>query len=126
MQRRITIAVALVLILLAIIWQRLACASQSPPSLTTTMRISGTPGASFTGYYLTGGKRVEVSGVVPWSLSMSNVTRIEIRKANPNDEFRVEMEGGGSSMSASTGPGTVGVRMNLEGGGNFKILRGSE
>ena len=86
------------------------------------MRASGTPGASFTGYYVTGGKRVEVSGVVPWSLSMSNVTRLEIRKANMNDEFRVETEGGGSSMSAPAGPGTAGVKMNLE-EGNFEILR---
>lgn len=123
MQRLITIAVALALILLAIlVWRRFGSTPQNVPSFTTAMRASGTPGASFTGYYVTGGKRVEVSGVVPWTLSMSNVTGFEIRKANMNDEFRVETEGGGSSMSAPAGPGTAGVKMNLE-EGKFEILR---
>jgi hypothetical protein len=97
--------------------------SHDTNGFSTTVRLSGTPGAAFTGEYVQEGKRVSVSGVVPWSLTESNISRLEIRKARMEDTLVLEAHGGGSTVSASSNPDSKGLRVKTEGGWNVECIR---
>jgi hypothetical protein len=89
----------------------------------TTVQLSGTPGAAFTGEYVCNGKRVPISGVVPWSLTESNISSLEIRKAKAEDALTLAARGGSSSITAPSGSDSKGVRLELAGGWNVQIIR---
>ena len=119
-------AVALLTIGTAVVATRTVLPA-SDPSLRgeTTVELSGTPGASFTGEYLQGTKRVAISGTLPWSLKVTNLVRLEIRKADVNDALGLTATRKGgwpfySSVSAT--PGGRGLILNLEGGGNVVMI----
>ena len=61
--------------------------------------------------YVRGGKRLAVSGVLPWTMTASNIARLEIRKARPEDTVVLDASGGGSSLSWPAGPGVKGLRL---------------
>lgn len=119
----ISVVVALLVVVILVLWPRSRTGSQSTNAYTTTMQLSGTTGASFSGEYVRDGKRVTISGVLPWSLSESNVTRLEIRKAKPEDTLIVDARGGGSLISAHAVPGVRGVRVEMEGGWSVETIR---
>jgi hypothetical protein len=114
---------ALLIIMGLLLWPRLHSANHSPSGYTTSIELSGTPDASFTGEYLREGKRVAFSGVLPWSMTESNLSRLEIRKAKREDTLLLNARGGGSMVSANAAPGTTGLRVKLEGGWNVETLR---
>jgi len=89
----------------------------------TTVQLSGTPGASFTGEYVCDGKRIPISGVLPWSLIASNISSLEIHKARAEDTLTLTARGGGSSVLAPSGSGTRGVRLELAGGWSVQMIR---
>ena len=78
-------SLALLIIVGLLLWPRLHGSSHSPTGYATTMDLSGTAGASFSGEYLRDGNRVAFSGVLPWSVTESNLSRLEIRKAKMED-----------------------------------------
>ena len=62
----------------------------------TSFKISGAAGAKFTGYYVRGGQRVEISGVLPWSLDVFGVTQFVFLKSKLNDKMLFEVRRGGA------------------------------
>ena len=87
------------------------------------MQLTGTQGAAFSGEYVQAGKRVTFSGVLPWSSTVSNISRLEIRKTKSEDSLVIAAQGGGSSLTAPCGPGSEGVRVDMEDGWSFELLQ---
>jgi hypothetical protein len=98
-------------------------AGHTAHTYSITMELSGTPGAAFTGEFWRDGKRVSISGVLPWSLTVLNVSRWEIRKARKEETLQLHAQGGGSMVSAASGPDTQGLRVKTEGGWSFEAIR---
>ena len=96
------------------------------PGAATTLELSGTVGASFTGEYLRGGERVTFSGVLPWHGTDTNMLRLEIRKTNLSDTLLCNAVCVGSRpfrLRAYSNPGTKRLRLNMECGGYFETIR---
>jgi len=115
--------VALVVIVVLLRWPHSRGAPQGTTAYTTAVELSGSPGAAFTGEYLRDGKRITIAGVLPWSLAESNISRVEIRKAKPDDTLHLEAHGGGQSVFISAAPGAQGVRLTTGGGWGVEIIR---
>jgi len=115
--------VALLVIVVLLLWPRSRGAPQGTTAYTTAVELSGTPGAAFTGEYLRDGKRITIAGILPWSLAESNISRVEIRKAKPDDTLHLEAHGGGQSVSISAAPGAQGLRLTTGGGWGVEIIR---
>lgn len=112
-----------VLVILGLLFRLRFSASGGETAYTTTVRLSGTPGAAFTGEYVHDGKRVPISGILPWNLSESNISSLEIRKANARDSLTLAARGGDSSLSVPSGPDSKGIRLETAGGWHFEIIR---
>ena len=83
---------------------------------TTTIKLSGTIGSSFTGYYVQGGRRVEVSAFLPWKFKGEAITEFEFRKVNPAEPFAYEVYHNGmgqSYLAGSVAPGDLGLRSKI-------------
>ncbi len=63
------------------------------------------------------------SGVLPWSVTESNLSRLEVRKAKMEDTLVLNARGGGSMVSANATPGIKGLRVTMEGGWSVETLR---
>jgi hypothetical protein len=91
-------------------------ATDGPPR-TTTVQLTGTTGAQFTGSYARGRERIVVSGVLPATFSESGVSRWEFRKTNVADTLTLEARDGTSYLNLTAAPGTPGVAANTPAGG---------
>lgn len=116
-------SLALLIIVGLLLWPRLHGSTQHPGGYRTTIDLSGTEGAPFKGEYLRKGKRVAFSGVLPWSVTESNLSGLEILKTRMTDTLILNAHGGGSMVSARATPGTKGVRVRMEGGWSIEFLR---
>jgi hypothetical protein len=99
----------------------LAGCSSRPPDpqaalLVTTLSLSGTPGAAFSGYYTRGRERIEISGVLPRTIEDRGITGLEFRKARIEDTLVLEARDGKSYLNFIAGPPLPGVQADLEGG----------
>jgi hypothetical protein len=122
--KKLIVALAAVLIVLGfLLLLRQAGSSHTTTGYTITMQLSGSPGAAFTGEYFQDGKRVAFSGALPWTLTESNISRLEIRKARMEDTLVLDAQGGGSRVSAPSGPDSKGIRLKTEGGWSVEFLR---
>jgi hypothetical protein len=83
----------------------------------TTMELSGTEGASFTGYYIVGGEEVQIAGILPKTISERSISRCEFRKANSADTLTLVAKSGKSFLTSTANPGTIGIKAGLETGG---------
>lgn len=119
----ILLTVALLVILCFWFWPRSQDSGQSATAYSTTVELSGTPGAAFSGEYVRDGKRVPISDSLPWSLTESNISRLEIRKTKAEDTLVVDARGGVSRLSVPISAGTLGARVKMEGGWSFEIIR---
>jgi hypothetical protein len=104
----IGLAVVLLVIGITVFWPRVVTG-------TTSVQLSGTSGASFTGYYVRDGRRVAVSGVLPWSFDTVGVSKFEFRKGRADELFafaaHYDETGGAHAMqSRDLAPGVVGIR----------------
>jgi hypothetical protein len=120
--------IVLVLVALAVIvewwlWPRLHSPSDQTAAYSATIELTGTPGAAFSGDYDRAGKRVAFSGVLFWTLTESNISRLEIRKAKMEDNLVLRARIGGSSISAPSGPDSKGMRLESEGGWRVEFIR---
>jgi hypothetical protein len=119
----VLVSFAFLVILGSSLWPHLRSSSRSTTAYSTTMRLSGTPGAAFSGEYVRDGRRVAFSGVLPWSLAESNISRFEVRKAKMEDTLVLDANGGGSTVSAPSGPDSKGIRLETEGGWSVHSIR---
>jgi hypothetical protein len=120
----VLVAIALLVVIVLLLWPHLRGSGHSTTTAySTTMKLSGTLGAAFTGEYVRDGKRISISGVVPWSLTESNISRLEIRKARIEDTLVLDARGGGSMVSASSPPDSKGLRLNTDGGWSIESIR---
>ena len=90
--------------------------------VATTLELTGTEGASFTGYYVVKGKKLHVSGVLPKSFTDFDVTRCEFLKRDVQDTLTLTAGDGRSHLNMTAFPGTVGVRANLARGWNVGTI----
>lgn len=97
--------------------------SSSGTAYATTVQLSGTPGAAFTGEYVCGGKRVQFSGVLPWSLTESNISSLEVRKSKMDDLLTFSARGGGSSTTVSASSNSKGIRLTFAGGWSVQVIK---
>ena len=117
------VSVAMLVTLALVGWPRHRNSADSLTGYITTMKLSGTPGASFNAEYVRDGKRIAFSGVLPWSMTESNLSRLEIRKVKPEDTLILDAHGGVSMVSAQAVPGTTGLRLKMEPNWQMEILR---
>lgn len=88
------------------------------------MSLSGTEGARFTGFYVAGGQRMEITNVLPWSFTATNLAQCEFRKADTNATFVFELRGDGLQMRATANtPDVLGLRAVEDGGWSFQVIR---
>jgi len=125
MKKSSIIAIGSVIILLvlaiALFWHRTTrtISTTMRPTGTTSIQLSGTAGAAFTGYYVRDGKRVAVSGVLPWSVERAGVTEFEFRKVQPDEEFTFaahydEVGGAHAKASSQLAAGAIGIRGHIQ------------
>jgi hypothetical protein len=119
----ISVITALLVVVILLLRTRALTGTQRRNDYTITMQLTGTAGASFSGEYVRDGKRVTFSGVLPWSGSELNVTRLEIRKENPEDTLTVDARGGNSRITAQSVAGTRGVKVEMEEGWSVETIR---
>ena len=119
----VSVFVAVLVMLGWLLWPRLSGSGKSAAPDSISLQLSGTPGAAFSGKYVQAGRRVTFSGVLPWSLTASNISRWEIRKAKMEDTLALDARGGGSLVSAPSGPDSKGVRLDTEGGWSVEFIR---
>jgi hypothetical protein len=99
-------------------------AATDAPQRTTTVQLTGTAGAQFTGSYVRSRERVAVSGVLPATFTESGVSRWEFRKLNADDTLTLEARDGNSYLNLTAAPGTLGVAVNTpEGGWSVESIR---
>lgn len=81
------------------------------------IRLSGTPGAAVSGYYICNSKRIELRGTLPITLREGGIIQLAVRKANAADrlEVAVRREHGTASTSSPAGDGD-GLRLDLSAG----------
>jgi hypothetical protein len=87
-----------------------------PTGRTTTISLTGTPGAAFTGYLIRDGRKEDLSGVLPRTVEDFGITECEVRKARVEDHLVLEARDGSSFLRYECGPPLPGVRADLEGG----------
>jgi hypothetical protein len=95
---------------------------------TTTINVTGTPGARITGFYVQDGQRHPIASSVPFTLSEPGLSEAEIRKAILADTFTAETRFRGPEERASYAnvvvpPGIPGVRVSVRKGFSVEHLR---
>ncbi len=84
---------------------------------SSTLKLSGTPGAQFTGRYTAGGVGRNVSGTLPATFRASGgrLESCEFRKAAQDQELILVVHRGLFTGSVAAPPGTAGVRAERKG-----------
>jgi len=117
----ITVIAATAITILAVRFVNFRSAGSQPardtPQRTTTVQLTGTEDAPFTGSYIRNRERIAVSGVLPTTFTESGISRWEFRKANVADTLTLEARDGNSHLNLTAAPGTPGVAANTGNGG---------
>ena len=83
---------------------------------TSEIALTGPIGVPFNGYVIESGRRIDISGALPWSFQGTNVTKFEIRKVNPSDSFNyqfVHKSRGEAFSSGHVKPNETGVKVRM-------------
>lgn len=68
----------------------LACGCASAPvSDRTIVKVGGTDGTAFTGYFVEGGQRIPLSGTIPFTFVQERLSELEIRKTDPAQSLQI-------------------------------------
>lgn len=125
-KRPLTVLIIIVLLIVAVLavlrfsGQQNSTGHPSP----LAMSLTGTEGTRFTGYYVAGGQRVEITNALPWSVTATNLAHCEFRKADTNATFVFELRGDGLQMRATANtPDVLGLRAVEDGGWSFQVIR---
>ncbi len=97
------------------------CSGCSGPKKAGTaasqIRLTGTSGASVTGYYILNGKRTELAGVLPMTLTNPGISQVAVRKLNKNDNLELSAQTTDGFTGSSVPPGSGdGLRLQVKGG----------
>lgn len=94
------------------------CATRSARTtqlgVTSTVEVSGASGAVVTGCYIRRGERVAFTNSLPFSLTQTGLSEVEVRKARRDDVFSLTARQGGSEVSSTAPPGLAGLRVLLQ------------
>ena|SRR5438445_1753195 len=93
---------------------------------TTTMKLGGTPGASFSGHYVLGTTAHDLFGATPWIIEVppDALTECEVRKADPKSTLTLTVTRGfRTKLKARAEPGALGIRARNNQGWSYKVLR---
>src|SRR5512138_3807945 len=74
-------------------------AAPSNPWVATTLEITGSQGAQFSGYYLVGEKKIPISGSIPKTIVDFGISGCEFRKNNPQDTLWLGARDGSSMLN---------------------------
>src|SRR4051812_8088114 len=61
------------------------------------VKLTGTPGARVSGYYVQNGRRVPIDAALPVTLDSPGITQVAVRKTDPADELTVGATAGDGS-----------------------------
>jgi hypothetical protein len=104
--------------LLGIVAAAVGCAGPSPG--TTSVSVAGVGGSRVIGHYVQNGKRVAVDQAVPLSLSVSGLSELEVRKADPDGKIVIaaqyDDDGWHSETVSDAGLGVAGLRLRVRNG----------
>jgi len=98
-------------------------AKTASPWIATTLEITGTEGAPFTGFYLVQGRKVSVSGSIPRTITDFGISGCEFRKRNPQDVLWLGAHDGSSTLNVVAPPETVGVSADFSGGWSARNIK---
>jgi hypothetical protein len=95
---------------------------------TTTLKVSGAPGTRITGFYIRDGKHYDITNSLPFTLTETGLSEVEIRKASLQEVFTVETryedpERLSSFANMVAPPGVAGVRVELRHGFSVEHLK---
>ena len=93
---------------------------------TTTIKLSGTPGTSFSGHYVLGTTAHDLYGTTPVVLEVPGgaLTECEVRKADPKAILTLSIHRGPrTKVKATAEPGALGIRVRDNKGWTAKVLR---
>ena len=106
--------------LVVIVGCRSARDAAGTPWVATTLEITGSQGAQFTGYYLVGDRKIPVSGSIPKTIVDFGISACEFRKSNLQDILWLGARDGSSILNFNAPAGTAGLKANLAAGGEPK------
>jgi hypothetical protein len=93
------------------------CATRSAMTtqlgLTSTVTVTGAPGSVVVGHYLRHGKRIAFTNNLPFSVTETDLSEVEVRKLRREDAFAMTAQQGGSEVSSTAPPGLVGLKALL-------------
>src|SRR2546422_5048496 len=81
---------------------------------TTTIRLGGTPGASFSGHYVLGTTAHDLYGTTPVVIEVPGeaLSECEVRKADPKTTLTLTIRRGyRTKVKATAEPGALGIRV---------------
>lgn len=81
------------------------------PIDTTAVRVSGAADTVITGHYQRAGERVDFTAKLPFSLTETRLSEVEIRRVRPADDFTVRASKGGVEVGGVTSAGLQGFRL---------------
>ena len=121
-------AIHALLLVAATLFSAVGCTSAPPastgsPWIATTLEITGTEGAPFTGYYLVQGRKVSVSGSIPRTITDFGISGCEFRKRNPQDVLWLGARDGSSTLNFEVQPGMIGVSADFSGGWRAQTIK---
>src|SRR5689334_4205469 len=84
---------------------------------TTSVALAGAPGTTFSGYYVQNGRRVDISGAVPVTVTYPSLSELVIRKEHPEETlFLVAQNHHGVwryETGSEAGTGLSGLRLRV-------------
>jgi hypothetical protein len=93
-------------------------------SRKTTVQLTGTTGANFSGYYICYGKRTTICGVLPSTITEPGISQCEFRKTNRDDILVLQVHDGNTYLHYAAPAGTRGLRAaTATGGWNAGAIR---
>jgi hypothetical protein len=90
------------------------------------MKLSGTPGSTFSGHYRAGDSSFEVAGAVPLVVEVprTSLQEWQFLKADPQSTLTLEIRHGKTQILQGTAvPGALGIKAEGDQGRHFQILR---
>lgn len=89
----------------------------------TTVELSGTPGSSVIGAYLTDNRPVRFTNQVPFLISLGGPVELEVRKAEVQETITLRARQPGADVSGTAGPGISGFHVAATNGLELGPLR---
>jgi hypothetical protein len=93
------------------------------PSLTSTVQVTGATGSVVTGYYIRNGGRILITNTLPFTVTETGLSELELRKVDPQDEFSVKASRGERLVTSSAPPGVPGLLIRWTKGVEVRNLK---